>query len=79
VDFDLSLGNGLGPLAKKVFRIGHLGDINDLEVLATLAGCELVLARMGAQVKLGTGVAACQRYFLENPLPKPPPAKAKGA
>jgi alanine-glyoxylate transaminase/serine-glyoxylate transaminase/serine-pyruvate transaminase len=79
VDFDLSLGNGLGPLAKKVFRIGHLGDINDLEVLATLAGCELVLARMGAQVELGKGVAACQRYFLENPLPKPPPAKAKGA
>jgi alanine-glyoxylate transaminase/serine-glyoxylate transaminase/serine-pyruvate transaminase len=70
VDFDLSLGNGLGPLAKKVFRIGHLGDINDLEVLATLAGCELVLARMGAQVELGTGVAACQRYFLEHPLPK---------
>ena len=69
-EFDLSLGNGLGPLAGKVFRIGHLGDINDLEVLATLAGCELVLARLGVPVDFGKGVGACQRWFAENPLPK---------
>jgi alanine-glyoxylate transaminase/serine-glyoxylate transaminase/serine-pyruvate transaminase len=69
-DFELSLGNGLGPLAGKVFRIGHLGDINDLEVLATLAGCEMVLARLGVTIDFGTGVGACQRWFLEHPLPK---------
>jgi alanine-glyoxylate transaminase / serine-glyoxylate transaminase / serine-pyruvate transaminase len=68
-EFELSLGNGLGPLAGKVFRIGHLGDLNDLEVLATLAGCELVLARMGVAVDFGTGVGACQRFFAENPMP----------
>jgi alanine-glyoxylate transaminase/serine-glyoxylate transaminase/serine-pyruvate transaminase len=69
-DFDLSLGNGLGPLAGKVFRIGHLGDMNDLEVLATLSGCELVLSRLGVPIPLGQGVGACQRWFLDNPLPK---------
>lgn len=65
---DLSLGNGLGPLAGKVFRIGHLGDMNDLEVLATLSGCEMVLQMVGVtSVRLGSGVAAAQQYFLENP------------
>jgi len=70
-DFDLSLGNGLGPLARKAFRIGHLGDMNDLEVLATLAGCEMVLTRMGVKLDIGSGVATAQRFFLDNPLPKP--------
>jgi alanine-glyoxylate transaminase/serine-glyoxylate transaminase/serine-pyruvate transaminase len=42
--FDLSLGTGLTKLAGKVFRIGHLGDINDLTVLATLGGVEMGLA-----------------------------------
>ena len=39
----MSLGNGLGPLADRVFRIGHLGDFNDLAVLATLSGVEMGL------------------------------------
>ncbi|MCX7959941.1 MAG: aminotransferase class V-fold PLP-dependent enzyme, partial [Burkholderiales bacterium] len=42
--FDLSLGTGLGKLAGKVFRIGHLGDFNDLTLAGTLAGCEMGLA-----------------------------------
>jgi len=66
---DLSLGNGLGPLAGRVFRIGHLGDVNDLEVIATLAGVEMTLSLLGAPVEFGKGVAAAQRHFLENPLP----------
>jgi alanine-glyoxylate transaminase / serine-glyoxylate transaminase / serine-pyruvate transaminase len=68
-EFDLSLGAGLGPISGKAFRIGHLGEMNDLEVLATLAGCEMVMARVGVPVNFGTGVAACQRWFVENPLP----------
>lgn len=73
--WDLSLGNGLGPLKGRVFRIGHLGDINDLEVLATLAGTELALRRMGVQLAFGAGVAACQQWFHDNPLPaKPSPS-----
>ena len=69
-EFDLSLGNGLGPLAGKAFRIGHLGEMNDLEVLATLAGCELTLARMGVSIDFGKGVGVAQRYFSENPMPR---------
>ncbi len=63
---DLALGNGLGPLNGRVFRIGHLGFINELEVLATLAGVELGLHAMGAKVPLGSGVAACQEWFLKS-------------
>ena len=41
--FDMSLGTGLGKVAGKVFRIGHLGDINDLTLIGTLAGVEMGL------------------------------------
>ena len=41
--FDMSLGNGLGKVADKVFRIGHLGDLNDLTLVGTLAGVEMGL------------------------------------
>ena len=55
--FDLSLGNGLGRLAGKVFRIGHLGDLNDLMLAGTLAGIEMGLKASG--LPLGaSGVAA---------------------
>jgi alanine-glyoxylate transaminase/serine-glyoxylate transaminase/serine-pyruvate transaminase len=39
--FDMSLGNGLSRLADKVFRIGHLGDFNDLMLMGTLSGIEM--------------------------------------
>jgi alanine-glyoxylate transaminase/serine-glyoxylate transaminase/serine-pyruvate transaminase len=42
--FNLSLGNGLGKLAGRVFRIGHLGDFNDLMLAGTLSGIEMGLA-----------------------------------
>ena len=69
-EFYLSLGAGLGPLKGKAFRIGHLGHMNDLEVLATLSGVEMVLHRVGAKISLGSGVAAAQKHFLANPMPK---------
>jgi alanine-glyoxylate transaminase/serine-glyoxylate transaminase/serine-pyruvate transaminase len=43
--FDMSLGNGLSKMADKVFRIGHLGDFNDLMLLATLGGVEMGLKK----------------------------------
>jgi alanine-glyoxylate transaminase/serine-glyoxylate transaminase/serine-pyruvate transaminase len=46
-----------------VFRIGHLGSLNELEVLATLAGTELALLYSGQTIELGVGVAAAQRFF----------------
>jgi alanine-glyoxylate transaminase / serine-glyoxylate transaminase / serine-pyruvate transaminase len=55
--FDLSLGTGLGRWKGKVFRIGHLGDLNDLMLAGTLAGVEMGLARAGVPFRKG-GVAA---------------------
>jgi alanine-glyoxylate transaminase/serine-glyoxylate transaminase/serine-pyruvate transaminase len=60
---NLALGVGLGQLRGRVFRIGHLGSLNELEVLATLAGTELALRYSGQPIELGVGVAAAQRFF----------------
>jgi len=60
---NLALGVGLGQLRGRVFRIGHLGSLNELEVLATLAGTELALFYSGQPIELGVGVAAAQRFF----------------
>jgi alanine-glyoxylate transaminase / serine-glyoxylate transaminase / serine-pyruvate transaminase len=60
--FDVSLGTGLSKLAGKVFRIGHLGDTNDLTVIATLAGVEMGLQLAGVPHK-GEGVRAAMDYF----------------
>ena len=55
--FDMSLGTGLSKLAGRVFRIGHLGDLNDLTLIGTLAGVEMGLALAGVPHSRG-GVAA---------------------
>lgn len=60
---NLALGVGLGQLRGRVFRIGHLGSLNEVEVLATLAGTELALVYSGEMIELGIGVAAAQRFF----------------
>jgi alanine-glyoxylate transaminase/serine-glyoxylate transaminase/serine-pyruvate transaminase len=58
-----SFGGGLTKLAGKVFRIGHLGDLNEISCLAALAAAEISLADAGAKVELGGGVAAAQTYY----------------
>ena len=55
--YDMSLGSGLGRLAGKVFRIGHLGHFNDLTLAGTLAGVQMGLVRSGVPVKT-TGLQA---------------------
>ncbi len=60
--FDMSLGTGLGKLAGKVFRIGHLGDYNDLTLMGTLAGVEMGLGLAGVPVKK-EGVVAAMTYL----------------
>jgi alanine-glyoxylate transaminase/serine-glyoxylate transaminase/serine-pyruvate transaminase len=60
--FNLSLGSGLTKLRDKVFRIGHLGDFNDLMLCGTLAGVEMGLALAGVPHKKG-GVAAAMDYL----------------
>ncbi len=63
---DLSLGVGLGEVRGKVFRIGHLGSLNELELLAGLAGVELTLKSFGVDLRLGTGLAAAEQYLLDT-------------
>ncbi len=62
--FDMSLGTGLGKLAGKVFRIGHLGDFNDLTLAGTLAGVEMGLGLAGVPHKKG-GAQAALDYLAE--------------
>ena len=63
-NFDMSLGTGLGKLAGKVFRIGHLGDFNDLTLMGTLSGCEMGLELAGVPIKR-EGVQAALQYLAE--------------
>jgi len=65
---NLSLGNGLGPLADKVFRIGHLGDFHDLMVTGTLSGVEMGLAATGIPFRPG-GVTAAMTCLQGNAGP----------
>jgi len=66
--FDLSLGTGLGKLKGRMFRIGHLGDSNDLTLLATLAGVEMGLKLAGVALA-GSGVQAAMDHFSRHPAP----------
>jgi alanine-glyoxylate transaminase/serine-glyoxylate transaminase/serine-pyruvate transaminase len=63
--YNMSLGSGLGPLADKVFRIGHIGDFNDLTILGALAGVEMGLGVMGIPYKPG-GVDAAMAHIQGN-------------
>ena len=63
--FGVKLAGGQGPLKGRIFRIAHMGLVDELDILATLAALELVLAEMGQDVKLGTGVAAASRVLAE--------------
>ena len=65
--YGLSLGVGLAELAGRVFRIGHLGSLNEVMLLGALGGAELALADCGVPVKLGSGVAAAQAFWAEAP------------
>ena len=63
--YNASFGSGLGPLAGKVFRIGHIGDSNEGMCLTAIALAELSLAAAGAKVRFGSGVAAAQEIYAQ--------------
>jgi alanine-glyoxylate transaminase/serine-glyoxylate transaminase/serine-pyruvate transaminase len=63
---DLSLGVGLGDVKGRVFRIGHLGSLNELELLGGLAGVEMTLRTFGVPLTLGAGLAAAQQALLDS-------------
>ena len=64
---DMSLGVGLGDVKGKVFRIGHLGSLNELELLGGLAGVEITLRTFGLPIPVGAGLAAAEHFLLETP------------
>jgi alanine-glyoxylate transaminase/serine-glyoxylate transaminase/serine-pyruvate transaminase len=69
---DLPLGKGLGKVQGKLFRIGHLGSLNELELMGVLAGVEMALKSFGVKLPLGAGLAAAENYLLET-AKRPPP------
>jgi len=65
--YGVAFGVGLGDVAGKVFRIGHLGSLTDVMMLSGLATAEMCMADLGLNIKLGSGVAAAQEYYRANP------------
>jgi alanine-glyoxylate transaminase/serine-glyoxylate transaminase/serine-pyruvate transaminase len=66
--YNASFGSGLSQLSGKVFRIGHLGDLNEGMMITALGIAEMCLAEAGARVEFGTGVGAALAYFTEGRL-----------
>ena len=62
-DYGMAFGTGLGDVAGKVFRIGHLGMMTDAMALSGLATVEMVMADLGLDIALGSGVAAAQSVY----------------
>jgi alanine-glyoxylate transaminase/serine-glyoxylate transaminase/serine-pyruvate transaminase len=63
---ELPLGPGLGEVKGKIFRVGHLGSLNELELLGALAGIEMTLTSFGVPLPLGAGLAAAETYLLQT-------------
>jgi len=68
--FDCSLGTGLGKIKGRMFRIGHLGDTNDLTLIGTVAACEMGLKLAGVKLA-GSGVQAIMDYYAGHPAALP--------
>ena len=65
--YGLSLGAGLSLVAGKLFRIGHLGDLNELMLMSAISGAEMAMRDVGImEVEAGSGVAAAQEYYRKN-------------
>jgi len=64
--YNLALGAGLSKVAGKVFRIGHLGDLNELMLLGAIAGAEMSMLDVGIGIEPGSGVAAAQKFWRAN-------------
>ncbi len=64
--YGLSLGAGLSVVAGKVFRIGHLGDLNELMLMSAIAGAEMAMRDVGIDVEAGSGIAAAEEFYRTN-------------
>ncbi len=67
--YNVSLGAGLSKVAGKLFRIGHLGDLNEVHLMAAIAGAEMAMLDCGIRVQPGSGVAAASKYWREHRAP----------
>jgi alanine-glyoxylate transaminase/serine-glyoxylate transaminase/serine-pyruvate transaminase len=67
--YNLALGAGLARMAGRLFRIGHLGDLNELMLLGGIAGAEMAMRDVGMKIELGSGVAAAQEYWQSTAAP----------
>ena len=72
--YNLSLGVGLSKVAGQVFRIGHLGWLNELMLLQALAGAEMAMRDIGIPVEAGSGVAAAEEHYRQTAAPIAVPA-----
>ncbi|MBB6468569.1 alanine-glyoxylate transaminase/serine-glyoxylate transaminase/serine-pyruvate transaminase [Aminobacter lissarensis] len=64
--YGVAFGTGLGDVAGKVFRIGHLGSLTDVMALSGIATAEMVMVDLGLPITLGSGVAAAQQYYRQS-------------
>ena len=64
--YGVAFGVGLGEVAGKVFRIGHLGSLTDVMALSGIATAEMCMVDLGLDIKLGSGVAAAQDFYRGN-------------
>src|SRR5688500_1434428 len=67
--YNLALGAGLARMAGRLFRIGHLGDLNELMLLGGIAGAEMAMRDAGMKIAPGSGVAAAEEYWRSNARP----------
>ena len=68
--YNLALGAGLARVAGKLFRIGHLGDLNEVMLLGAIAGAEMAMLDCGAKVEPGSGVGAASSYWRSSDAKK---------
>ena len=64
--YGVSFGVGLGEMAGKAFRIGHLGAMTDVMALSGIATIEMAMKDLAYPIHLGAGVAAAQEYYRNN-------------
>ncbi len=67
--YNVSLGAGLSKVAGKLFRIGHLGDLNEVHLMSAIAGAEMAMLDCGIKVQAGSGMAAASEYWRKHRAP----------
>jgi alanine-glyoxylate transaminase / serine-glyoxylate transaminase / serine-pyruvate transaminase len=67
--YNLALGAGLARMAGRLFRIGHLGDLNECMLLGGIAGAEMAMRDAGVKITPGSGVGAAEEYWRSTAKP----------